>query len=791
MLQAQALPLGVIAFPFPKRTDTTTAGWQIENRPNNNSTPANPPTLRVDPTNDDRVSLALDATFPGTVGLARSIDDDQSAWGTGRLFRTQIKVSTSAPNTPVSTQLAVWHKQWGWFVSRLSRPLKTGEWNDMRWLLSEAESADWQSLDGSVEWNDSIRFRLSRMALRFHCDAPGKRTIHIMQPTIQGVDATPPALQVIQLRDDQNSFLQGKRYELSFDLSRAYNNPFDPDQVVVDVDYVTPSGKRHSIPGFYYQDYIRSRLSDGTEECDASGRASWKARFLPREAGLHQYAIRVSDHMGDECRTSTKTFTIQTAPFSGFVRIDPKDPSYMSLEDDSFFYPHGLVVRCPYDTRCTYHYEFEPQPGQGTFIYENVMPHMADAGMNFIRIWMSSWWLALEWSDGFRTDYEGLGRYSQLSAWRLDRIMEMAEDLGIYVNLTLQNHGQFTFHRTDPEWYHNPYNIARGGTLRQPNEFWKDEFSRKMIKKRLRYTVARWAYSPALAWWEIFNEINLVQSYKTKEQQEWHAEMARYIRQADPFNHIITTHYTSSGYDKEMFKIKEMEVVQSNGYNYDMIKSCKSLLKRFRDSAEGKPYYINEFGVGNTRDYHRHNLHAGLWASSVLPFSGSALFWYFQYVEGQNDYGQFTAVQQFHENEDYRERGFIETEEVIVSAGTTLTECLGMRNDEALRLWIYDKSLYRGGMRQFRKDAFESTTIANVNLTIPEMPRARYHIEFWDTWEGGLIPEQNLEIDHEGGGMLFNVPTFERDIACKIERMGDMPPLPVDDTPTTQGVTTK
>ena len=96
-----------------------------------------------------------------------------------------------------------------------------------------------------------------------------------------------------------------------------------------------------------------------------------------------------------------------------------------------------------------------------------------DNGVNFIRTWMANWWLGIEAPRTYAPGYEGLGKYNMENAWKLDYLLSQGRRRGIYIELTLLNHG--LFHRkVDSEWYENPYNVLNGGPLKRPSQFFTD-----------------------------------------------------------------------------------------------------------------------------------------------------------------------------------------------------------------------------------------------------------------------------------------------------------------------------
>jgi hypothetical protein len=55
-------------------------------------------------------------------------------------------------------------------------------------------------------------------------------------------------------------------------------------------------------------------------------------------------------------------------------------------------------------------------------------------------------------------------------------------------------------------WKANPYNAAQGGPCGTAGAWFTNETAKAFYRRRLRYTVARWAYSPQVMCWEFGNE---------------------------------------------------------------------------------------------------------------------------------------------------------------------------------------------------------------------------------------------------------------------------------------------
>ena len=107
---------------------------------------------------------------------------------------------------------------------------------------------------------------------------------------IQTAEAASPEISDVTVNDD--NIPRYEKFEISFQLSGTWDNPFDPDQVVVDCDFQTPDGKTMTMPGFYFQDYQRA-YANGRERLNPIGEPMWKVRFSPTIPGTYRYRLRV------------------------------------------------------------------------------------------------------------------------------------------------------------------------------------------------------------------------------------------------------------------------------------------------------------------------------------------------------------------------------------------------------------------------------------------------------------------------------------------------------------------
>ncbi len=424
---------------------------------------------------------------------------------------------------------------------------------------------------------------------------------------------------------DQSSIPIGQHAELTVDLSAAWTNPFDPDDVALDAEFTAPSGRTLAVPGFFMVD-MQGEVVDGDEVVRPMNTGRWCVRFSPDEVGPWRCRLLARDRTG-EVAADAPALTATARDGHGFVRVSPVDPHYFAFDDGAGYFPigHNLPI---------YHTRGQLGP-QG-------MAKFAAAGENYNRWWMCSYGFGIEWEAE-------LGWYRQPSAWRIDSILEQARDLGMYYMMCMDTHQDFRL----KGWEANPYNAARGGPCATPNDWFTDPSAREQYRKRLRYTVARWGYSPHVLCWEFGNEIQGWAGASADDQLAWHAEMSDYLRAIDPWNHLITTSFWGGVGDGRFWELPAIDIVQTHNYaNADMGLArvtegfCREQWERW-----DKPHLFAEFGIsssGAVDDPEGWNIHNTLWAGITNMCAGAPMpWWHENYIDPKDLYFHFTAIASF------------------------------------------------------------------------------------------------------------------------------------------------
>jgi len=307
--------------------------------------------------------------------------------------------------------------------------------------------------------------------------------------------------------------------EFGFSAPPSKMNPFARD---IWAELVTPSGQTLRLPAYYRDDgtfAVRARAVE-------SGNYRLAAAFETSDHGEPlKIAIRVK---GKDIIAITGT-----QPMHQVHVAAEGSPSKFIFEDGTAFQPIGSnLAWSRSDTPVPY--------------YRKALREFQSENLNWMRIWMAHWGrLNLDWRrTGDRPAPKGSPIASDVAqSW--DRIIDAAEDAGVYIQMVLQHHGQYTT-LNNSNWAENPWNaVNRPGGLKKPGDFFTSPDAIAATTRKYRYIVARWGYSPAIMAWELFNEVHWVDAIARDHDEAvvaaWHEMMAARLRHFDTYAHLVTT----------------------------------------------------------------------------------------------------------------------------------------------------------------------------------------------------------------------------------------------------------
>ncbi len=654
----------------------------------------------------------------------------------------------------ISLKCYVQDSEWNWFETGLFR-IKGSSKQEIVINISH-QSFDWKPLNHLKSWDSYVTRNISEFGIMLFFQKNYTGSCYIDSFELIKTKYPDKKIYVYNFEIQQEKVKTFEKFEISFNCSYIPSNPFDGKEFRITGIFVSPAGNVYEVPAFYYHNYLRYLEADG-ENLVPYGTEGWKIRFAPQEIGTYRYTLNFYQNGSKISEIEGGTFIAERSEKKGFVRWDKKDPFYMSFQNGRFFYPIGHTLRSPDDIRNPYRYEFKPPKNMGTFAYDRYFQKMHENGENYARVWMSAWWAGIEWNPFYSPHYKGLGMYSVENAWRLDYVLESADRYDIYIDLTLINHGQFG--RPDAEWLDNPYNVINGGMLNTPGEFFTNPSAIAYFQRRLDYIVSRWGYSKNIVFWELWNEVDLTMDYNSQNIKKWHEIMHPYIRNIDPYDHLITTHYCRGNADPVVWAIPEIEMIVGNSYSLEMVKSVLEFFTR-RKPFE-KPMLINEYGVGNNRYILENNLHAGIWASSMTPMTGAALFWWWPFIEHFDLYFHYHALSEFWKGEDRRGKNYQLTDAIVESENKDIG-IIGIQNHSEGFFWIYAQKVFND------KKPVESSTEKTCIVKLPSFSIGDYNLEIWNTYKGEIVSKKDISLSDKE--KEINIPNFLNDIALKIKK---------------------
>ncbi len=663
-----------------------------------------------------------------------------------------------------------WYQTWPRLVPAANR------WDTIE-VDIRPEAGQLEPKGHSRPWGPYPARNIREVGIRIFCDRETRATVLLDNIALLPGDAGLPPQDVYSFETSGDEPSVYGRFEVTFELRRAYENPYDPAQIDVYAEVLTPGGRTVRAIGFYYQDYER-RVDRKAEILIPAGPPKWKIRYCPREPGEHSYRIHIRD--SDPLVLPPRIFTARPAASPGFIRVAP-DKRHFEFDNGDFFYPIGHNIPAAVNPKgslllglASDEDEYvEKHKRDGALPYDRYLPGMARGKENYARIWLSSWSFALEWSRQYDRAFPGLGRYNQENAWRLDYVLDKARECGVYVQLALTTFGHFrlTGRNEEGDWRWSPYNIANGGLLKDPQDFWKSPKAQEIYQRMVRYVMARYAYSTHIAAWELCNEADLFTGWKglKPEVTAWHKQCADTIRAFDPNDHLVTTSFSQGEGDFSLLAIPEISFTSTHYYAVQIDSVLRNTVWPAK-AALGKPAIMGEVGYsfrGAGPDTTERYLHACLWTTHMIPFAGAGLSWWWDYIDDRDLYDAFRPLAEFAAGEDRRGRN------LAVGVGRALDASGGpapglgldlLHNDTSAYFWLSEKLLIRAESAA----SFTPEERAGIQLDIKGFKPGDYRVEFWDTRKGGIVKSASVSVPADGV-LRCPVPAFTSDIAGKVK----------------------
>jgi len=371
--------------------------------------------------------------------------------------------------------------------------------------------------------------------------------------------------------------------ELSLGLEAPVDNPYDPEELAVDVVVSRPDGSEGSWPAYF----------DG---------ASWMWRFRPLQTGEHSAEVLLNGEPVDSF-----VFHVEPSMEPGPIEADGWGFRHA---DGTPFVALGLNLGW--------------SDGGGTDDYERWFSELESHGGSFARIWFS------HFTDQ-DPEWPVLGSMDPAASDNLDRILDLALEHGVLLMPVLWQHSELETVMWS-SWEGNPYNLANGGPCADSACFFEHPVALAHQAAFLRYVVARWGAHPALGAWEVMNEIDAIVGVDSDVTATWAAAHAETIRAMEDRLHPVSFSYSLPPQAVADQLWEGADFTQVHSYMFSDVEPV-TLGVAASLEAHHVPVLVGEWGLdwyGNNdrEDVEGLAWHNANWAAVASGSAGNALTWW-------------------------------------------------------------------------------------------------------------------------------------------------------------------
>lgn len=449
-------------------------------------------------------------------------------------------------------------------------------------------------------------------------------------------------------------------------------------------------------------------------------------------------------------------------------------PRYFAMrvwDDEEFrartYIPIGINLCFP---------RFEQGEEAGLARYGQWFDALARNGGNFARIWLGHPFFDIEPCRA--------GVFDDGVAARLDRVLDLAGERGIFVKVTLE-HFRTISARVEMERFPGAASFSRpvyaresGGMADNMRDFLDRPECRSRYRKKLDWLAGRYAGNPVIFGWELWNEMNSVDAPDAS-WLDWTQSMLDALRERFP-RHLIMQSLGSfdSTYQTERYaayaRLAGADLVQVHRYldpgasleccRGPMDVLCADAVSTLRQMAPAHPVLLAECGAVEAHhaapshlyaiDHEGILLHDAIFSAFFAGAAGPGQAWHWDfYIERHNLWHHFAsfarAVDGFDPAAEQAEPVAWETEHARVYA---------LRGKRVSLVWLRDARC------DWRSELLEGRTpepSGRSHLWIPNGFPAAWHAAAFDPW---AEREEECPV-HRG---CVTVPPFRRSLVLRI-----------------------
>lgn len=566
------------------------------------------------------------------------------------------------------------------------------------------------------------------------------------------------------------------------DFLDAIDNVYDYNEINIYALIQAPSGETKHISAFWYQDYTE-RLTDITVnpnlrlegtvndlnddydvllQYETNGEPQYRMRYMPKESGTYQ-ATLVVEVDGVVIQTIDKSFIVgpqYNSDYKGFIQVDTSNNRHFIFDDGETYIAVGQNVAWYTSVERKY------------YDYKHWFEEMNQVGMNYARVWMSAWGYSIFWDDLYQYD----GR--QTNMYSLDQTLNLADDNDIYIQLCLLHHGMFSqvvnpmWKNSESTWYTSRYGVnPYSQVIDNSGLFFADGDVKDIFKNQLTYIIARYGYSDNIMSWELFNEVDWIETYTPVAGNLWHEEMAEFIESIDPNNHMITTSLNNQSFLSSNYQVFDLDSIDFvNVHHYGIYNHTAVLPGKQNIVYElfDKPVIYDEVGYSGWGGQDQHEtdpnnvtLHQELWAGALGGGGGTGMNWWWEsWIDPYDAYGAFEGIATYSTymdlngtNYQFVTSGDPDYDDVTISG--TQSGYMGYLVDNRAYLYIFDKT--------YTLDNQNPAVKTGVTVSLDQLETGSYQYLVFDTFTGEIVATNTINVTQNQ--VTLTLPDYTRDTA--------------------------
>jgi len=213
--------------------------------------------------------------------------------------------------------------------------------------------------------------------------------------------------------------------------------------------------------------------------------------------------------IGFQIRSEGQTTKSKSSVQNSFVKVSTENPFYFELTNGETYIPIGANLCWAKDMDTL----------------ESYFKKLAENGGNYARIWLNFPGQEIE------TEY---GKVNEVNAKNLDRILEMAVKYNIKIKLCIESFRQISAETTF--FSKTQYHTSKGGPFENMEECIHTEKGKQAYLNRLAMLKERFGNHPAIFGWELWNEMNAINSTGVA---EWNENMLPRVHEMFPENMVL------------------------------------------------------------------------------------------------------------------------------------------------------------------------------------------------------------------------------------------------------------